>query len=99
MWGYSDIEYKSEPLIKHSGIVALEGCKFEGNRAATEGGAVSLEWIPSNGTQQSAPVIAARNCSFWNNSAPNGGALSVKYLSGALVLQNITASGNVAKLA
>ena len=74
--------------------MALERCTFVDNYAGKQAGAVHWGW--DNPDQQYMPIAGVRDCVFTNNRAPRGGAVAVRGLRGALVLQNITAHGNLA---
>lgn len=66
---------------------------FVGNYAGRSAGAVQYSWVAES---DYTPVIGIRDCVFVDNRAPYGGALSMSGFSGSLVLQNVTASDNVA---
>lgn len=53
----------------------IENCKFIGNEAPQQGGAIEVE----NENMQMAEFTVIRKCQFINNSAFNGGAISAYY--------------------
>lgn len=100
-WGVSLRETnESSRLIADQGVVALDDCRFYGNYAGNEGGAVAWGQDQLSAAKETSidqvfmPVIGVRNCEFRDNRAGKGGALAVRRLAGAMLLQHVVASGN-----
>lgn len=90
-WGLLKFPY-SYPLLSDYGHIGLYLSRFEGNVARDSGGAAAFETRYSG---EDLPLQSFEDLYFNNNSAHNGGAIYIgPGFSGAMVLQNITASFN-----
>ena len=65
--------------ISVDGSIVLKNCLFAGNVSGTRGGALSISSAESN-------VVRVEKCQFYNNRAPEHGALSLSLASGTAII-------------